>query len=126
MSKLLVAATALAAALFAGSSTQAQAQAQADANCQIVDVSVFTDRVHVRCNVNPAGAALMFQSGQSVIYYFAVANSSPYATSFLALATAAKQANKSLVITYRTAPGSNPPGCAASDCRGAIAARLYY
>jgi hypothetical protein len=126
MSRLLFAATALAAAVLAGSSTQAQTQAQADATCQITDVSVFTDRVHVRCNVNPAGAALMMQSGQPVIYYFAVPNSSPYATSFLALATAAKQANKSLVITYRTAASNNPAGCGAGDCRGAIAARLYY
>ena len=120
MSRLFVAVAALVAAIFTGSETEAQARSQAEpptVSCQITEVSAFFNRVQVRCVAIPS------QNGP--ISYFAVGHDS-YAASFLALATAAKQANKPLMITYNPATNNNPVGCGAGDCRVPILTRLFY
>ncbi len=106
---------------------QTQSGQLAETQCQIVEIAIFTDRVHVKCTVNPIGAALMVQTGQTPISYLAVATNSPMSAGFIQLATVARAANKPLAITFT--PGSaaqNPPGCQAADCRAVLQARIVY
>lgn len=127
-----VAAAALAALSSAPATAHAQAaSATATVTCQVTDVSVFGDRVHVRCvEGNLVGAYLATTAGQSATYspfaFFAVPTSSPLAGVVATLATSARASSKPLQITYQVQASSNPAGCAASDCRRILTARLIY
>lgn len=115
---LAAAATPLAPAL-------AQTNATQDTRCSVLEVAVFTDRVHVRCSLS---ATLTQNGGQGVAPYgyYAMATNTPAAAAFVEVATAARAADKPLLISYRDSPSQNPAGCQANDCRGVASARIAY
>ena len=104
----------------------AQGGPQSSRACAVIDVSVFTDRVHVRCGLlgteflGPAG----FSQTVTPENYYAVATDSNFAPIFATVATAAQQARKVLTIIFLTDTAQNPPGCQPSDCRAVVGARF--
>lgn len=122
---LLAAAISAAGLLPAASPAMAQTQPSpvTETPCQVLEVAVFPNRVHVRCHADITGGF----GGGPVIHYFAMATSNPMAPTFLQLATAAKAANKPLAVTFAySSPAQNPPGCQPNDCRAATQARIVY
>ena len=99
--------------------------AQSSRACAVLDVSVFTDRVHVRCGLLGTEVG-PYTTSQTVTAenYYAVATDSNFAPIFATVATAAQQARKVLTIIFWSDPAQNPPGCQPSDCRAVVGARF--
>ncbi len=85
----------------------------ASTTCTIGDVSVFEDRIHVRCtNSTTVGA--------NYVYYFAFPTDSLHAATanrFLVLLNTAYALNKQISIRFYSDSASNPVNCNVSDCR---------
>jgi hypothetical protein len=85
-------------------------QAWADSTgCNVVEVAVWTrvgSRIHVLCD-------------QAVgnVKFFAISASDPDASRIQSLATAALVSKRELNIVFDPDHASNPPGCAADNCR---------
>jgi len=104
-----------------GTDQTSQGTPQSSRACAVLDVSVFTDRVHVRCESEHGGGN---PSDTEPADYFAVSTGSPFAPIFATVATAAQQARKPLTIVFWSDPARNPLGCQMSDCRAVVAARF--
>ena len=95
---------------------QAAPQPSRTGTCYIQLLAVLPNRVHVVCST---------VNGSEFSGLYLAMPTGPNATTFLALATTARQGNMPLNVTA-TAPEQNPPGCNVSDCRGVINAWLVY
>jgi len=78
------------------------------ANCNPVEVSVFKNRIHIRCAADSKG-----------IGFFAVPSTdAPFSDHVLRLALEAQGSKRSLVIAYESDDFSGVKfGCLAKDCR---------
>jgi len=103
-------------ALVAGSG----ASAQQSRLCEVDQVAVFANRIHVKC-VPIASAAYTKD-----IPYYAMATSKPKVLidNIIALAVGAKVTRKPLRIWMDMSDYSSVPGCKGSNCRRLVAAAL--
>lgn len=87
--------------------------AQTFHNCKSVDVGVYAERIHVRCDVAAAGG----------IVYFAVATAnSAHAARILSVLNSAHVAQRQIRVLFDPADTSGTAfGCAANDCRRLLA-----
>ena len=85
------------------------ASAENPFTCKIDNISVFDDRIQVKCTSSTGG-----------IQFFATAAAPAnqiYADRYYDLMQLAYTKVKPLTIYYDSNSGSNPPGCLAADCR---------
>ncbi|MFN4095719.1 MAG: hypothetical protein ACK4GG_03010 [Sphingomonas sp.] len=90
-----------------------EAKANTQRNCAVDSVAVIDARMHIKCAPIPG-------VGHSyAIYYFAMNLSEGPAKvqSLIALAIAAKQARKPMVLWFDMEDYKSVPGCAGSNCR---------
>lgn len=124
----LIALVVLAAACFVAgnlvterSSVRAQASApdelaapDGSGTCTIVDLGVFSSRIHVNCQAGVGGIP-------AGIHYFALSTSTPadarFANRVLALLTVAWAFGKHPLVAWTDSSASNPGGCLVADCR---------
>lgn len=105
------------AAFFGTTSAEAARQPR---SCDVDQVGVMENRIHIKC------VPIEGQANTQAIYYFAMSLSedSRKVDNVIALAIAAKQTRKPLVIAYDTADYKSVPGCDGSNCRRLLAAAL--
>lgn len=101
----------------------AKAESIVSRECRVDQVAVLANRMHLKCNVDPR------QTYTGEIRYYAVAITADARTgimveSIIALAIAAKQANKPMVIRFDMDDYRSVPGCQGSDCRKLVSAAL--
>jgi hypothetical protein len=125
---LLISVSIGACALLAQSSA-AEAQVTSAA-CQVADVAVFDNRVHIHCGPSPASAGVLekmasdfgkLQSGEKLVQiipvYFAVEAGSKIAAQVVELGISALINRRAVDIFYEANSAANPAGCLTSDCR---------
>jgi hypothetical protein len=95
--------------VFAGDVTAAPTRAI----CTPIGVQSDTNTVAVRCTTTVPS-----------ISYFAVELTSQLADDVRQLGIAALTSSRNLTVNYESSTLSNPPGCAASDCRRLLMIRL--
>jgi len=88
--------------------------------CRVDQVGVFGNRIHVKC------APIAGTAYTSAIPYYAMAinTDARVIDSVIALAIAAKQTNKPLVVQFDMADYASVPGCQGNNCRKLVAAML--
>lgn len=82
----------------------------------IVNVAVWDNRIHFRCNV----------ANGSVVFY-AYATDPPNigtANQMLAIGNSAFVLDQSVYFYYNTNSNLNPPGCLPGDCRGLVGVKV--
>jgi hypothetical protein len=85
---------------------EAPAQQQANHTCDISNIAVLSNRIHVRC-----------KAGAGSIFYFAMPTTSSNVDRVLSLLLTAETANKLLSINYDPQANGTSFGCLSSDCR---------
>ena len=103
--------------------TSANAETIMSRQCRVDQVAVFANRIHLKCNVDPGKA----YTGDIRYYAAAItadARTSIMVESIVALAIAAKQTNKPMVIGFDMDDYRSVPGCQGSDCRKLVSAAL--
>lgn len=88
--------------------------------CNIVQIGVEANRIHVRCTTAP--------SGYSNIFWFASALDSATAAQsnrLLVMMNTAYALGKPMLIGFDTNAANNPPGCQTNDCRKLLIIDLY-
>ena len=80
--------------------------------CKSADVTVFAERVHVRCNA---------ATSDGIVYFAISTANSGHAARILSLLTSAHVSGRSIRISYDTDDKSGEKfGCAVRDCRTII------
>ncbi len=83
------------------------------ASCVPADVTVFNERIHVRCSDKTT-------DGASAIYYFAVPTSdATRANRFMTMAMSALVSGRRLNINFTNGASGASYGCQVADCRPA-------
>ena len=85
-------------------------------NCKIDNISVFTDRIQVKCSSSTGGINIFATS--------AVPANEIYADRYYDLMQLAYSKARPLTIYYDENSGANPPGCQATDCRNITGLKL--
>ncbi len=91
-------------------------EAYAEFTCNIGEVAVFTDRIHVNCN--PANGAIRFFAASAA--QGEVLNTNR----FLTLLNTAYALGKPVVVGYDTNTAANPPSCLVTDCRKILSVKI--
>ena len=78
----------------------------------IIDVSVWENRIHFRCNV--VNGSIHFYAYSTDALHIGKANQ------MLAIGHSAFVQGKGVYFHYETDSNLNPPGCLARDCRGLV------
>ena len=83
----------------------------ATANCAPADVTVFNDRIHVRCIDKTT-------DGANAIYFFAVPTTdATRANRFMTMAMSALVSGRRVVINFTSGASGASYGCQVADCR---------
>jgi hypothetical protein len=93
--------------------TAASTSAANPFTCKIDNISVFTDRIQVKCTSSTGGIDIFATSAD--------AGNQLFANRYFDLMQLAYQKSKPLIIYYDSA---NPPGCLSSDCRNITGLKL--
>lgn len=96
------------------------AQAAQSRLCNVDQVAVFENRIHIKCN------AIAGKAYTKDIPYYAMAITKPKAVidNVIALAVGAKVTKKPLVVWFDWNDYKSVPGCRGNDCRRLVAAAL--
>jgi len=96
------------------------AQAAQSRLCDVDQVGVFENRIHIKC------VPIADKAYTKDIPYYAMAMTKPKAVidNIIALAVGAKQTKKPLVVWYDFSDYKSVPGCLGSNCRRLVAAAL--
>ncbi len=88
--------------------------------CNVDQVGVMANRIHIKCAPNPG------QAYTKDIPYYAMRLNEPEAKidNIIALAIASKQIRKPLVVWFDQSDYKSLPGCLGSNCRRLVAAAL--
>lgn len=88
------------------------AQAQDVFSCKLRDVTVFNNRIHVRCTTAPATMTALY------FYALPTASNTTQANRLLTLGSTALVANRKFIAHYGAGDTSGVEfGCQANDCR---------
>lgn len=100
--------------------TAAQAQSSQSRLCNVDQVAVFENRIHVKCAPNAD------QAFTKDIPYYAmnIGKDAKVIDNIIALAVGAKVTRKPLVVWYDFSDYQSVPGCNGTNCRRLVAAAL--
>lgn len=80
-------------------------------SCVPTDVTVYSNRIHVRCSQG-------ITDGASTIYYFAVPTTdATFANRFMTLAMTALVSGRRFIVDFTSGASGASYGCQFSDCR---------
>lgn len=103
-----------------GWATEADAASVMSRLCNVDQVGVFENRIHIKCAPDPDKAYT-----KDIPYYaMAITGDARVIDNIIALAIGAKQVNKPLVIWFDMDDYRSVPGCQGSNCRKLTAAAL--
>jgi hypothetical protein len=100
--------------------SQAQAAQIMSRTCNVDQIGVFTNRIHIKC-VPIQGTAY---TNEIEYYAMAITSDARVIDNVIALAIGAKQTNKPLVIQFDMDDYKSVPGCQGHDCRKLTGAAL--
>lgn len=102
---------------------EAEAQEIMSRSCNVDQVGVYANRIHLKCIPDPQRA----YTGDIRYYAMAITGDARVlgvVENVVALAIAAKQTNKPMVIQFDMADYRSVPGCQGNDCRKLVSAAL--
>ena len=103
--------------------TEAEAQEIMSRSCNVDQIGVYANRIHLKCTPDPQRA----YTGEIRYYAMAITGDARVlgvVQNVVALAIGAKQTNKPMVIQFDMGDYRSVPGCQGNDCRKLVSAAL--